>query len=135
MKQLLVVAGLLCLLSSTGGCAKALSRGGCSSNSCGQQCNSCNNCNTKQCNCGQCGNGARGLSSCCRGGVSTGCRPGNLSWQQGGTDYGHNLTYSDVKHGQMQQNPGPPSASTAYPYYTTRGPRDFLNANPPSIGY
>lgn len=22
-----------------------------------------------------------------------------------------------------------------YPYYTTRGPRDFLNPNPPSIGY
>jgi hypothetical protein len=31
-------------------------------------------------------------------------------------------------------NPGPPSAQTAYPYYTTRGPRDFLMANPPSIG-
>lgn len=31
-------------------------------------------------------------------------------------------------------NPGPPSAQTAYPYYTTRGPRDFLNPNPPSIG-
>jgi hypothetical protein len=24
--------------------------------------------------------------------------------------------------------------SYAYPYYTTRGPRDFLNGNPPSIG-
>jgi hypothetical protein len=22
-----------------------------------------------------------------------------------------------------------------YPYYTTRGPRDFLMANPPTIGY
>ncbi len=31
-------------------------------------------------------------------------------------------------------NPGPPSAQTAYPYYTTRSPRDFLNPNPPSIG-
>jgi len=30
---------------------------------------------------------------------------------------------------------GPPSATTAYPYYTTRAPRDFLMANPPSIGY
>lgn len=30
---------------------------------------------------------------------------------------------------------GPPSAQVAYPYYTTRGPRDFLNPNPPSIGY
>jgi hypothetical protein len=31
-------------------------------------------------------------------------------------------------------NPGPPVAQTAYPYYTLRGPRDFLLGNPPSIG-
>jgi hypothetical protein len=31
-------------------------------------------------------------------------------------------------------NPGPPVAQTAYPYYTLRGPRDFLMNNPPSIG-
>jgi hypothetical protein len=31
-------------------------------------------------------------------------------------------------------NPGPPVAQTAYPYYTLRGPRDFLLNNPPSIG-
>jgi hypothetical protein len=30
--------------------------------------------------------------------------------------------------------PGPPVAQTAYPYYTLRGPRDFLLNNPPSIG-
>ena len=29
---------------------------------------------------------------------------------------------------------GPPTAQVAYPYYTTRGPRDFLINNPPSIG-
>jgi hypothetical protein len=29
---------------------------------------------------------------------------------------------------------GPPSASYAYPYYTTRAPRDFLVNNPPTIG-
>jgi hypothetical protein len=29
---------------------------------------------------------------------------------------------------------GPPSAHVAYPYYTIRGPRDFLLDNPPSIG-
>ena len=41
-------------------------------------------------------------------------------------------------HGQGtsldQGEPGPPSASVAYPYYTVRGPRDFLMNNPPSIG-
>lgn len=29
---------------------------------------------------------------------------------------------------------GPPTGATAYPYYTLRGPRDFLTNNPPSIG-
>jgi hypothetical protein len=29
---------------------------------------------------------------------------------------------------------GPPTGAVAYPYYTTRGPRDFLAENPPSIG-
>ena len=40
----------------------------------------------------------------------------------GGSDYG--ATYP----------PGPPSGAVAYPYYTTRGPRDFLAKCPPSIG-
>ena len=30
--------------------------------------------------------------------------------------------------------PGPPTGQVAYPYYTVRGPRDFLLNNPPSIG-
>jgi hypothetical protein len=29
---------------------------------------------------------------------------------------------------------GPQFGAVTYPYYTTRGPRDFLMANPPSIG-
>ncbi len=29
---------------------------------------------------------------------------------------------------------GPPTGAVAYPYYTNRGPRDFLANNPPSIG-
>ena len=29
---------------------------------------------------------------------------------------------------------GPATGAVAYPYYTTRGPRDFLAKNPPSIG-
>jgi len=31
-------------------------------------------------------------------------------------------------------DPGPAAAAVAYPYYTLRGPRDFLTNNPPSIG-
>lgn len=30
--------------------------------------------------------------------------------------------------------PGPPVGAVTYPYYTLRGPRDFLASNPPSIG-
>lgn len=30
--------------------------------------------------------------------------------------------------------PGPQVGQTAYPYYTVRGPRDFLQNNPPTIG-
>lgn len=29
---------------------------------------------------------------------------------------------------------GPPTAAITYPYYTTRGPRDFLLDNPRTIG-
>ena len=29
---------------------------------------------------------------------------------------------------------GPPNGSITYPYYTNRGPRDFLAKSPPSIG-
>ena len=38
--------------------------------------------------------------------------------------------------GSLQANgpAGPPTATYAYPYYTTRAPRDFLMDNPPSIG-
>ena len=35
---------------------------------------------------------------------------------------------------ELQPAPGPSPAMVAYPYYTTRGPRDFLNPYPPSIG-
>jgi hypothetical protein len=29
---------------------------------------------------------------------------------------------------------GPQQGQVTFPYYTVRGPRDFLNPNPPSIG-
>lgn len=33
-----------------------------------------------------------------------------------------------------QPAPGPSAGNVSYPYYTTRGPRDFLSANPRGIG-
>jgi hypothetical protein len=35
---------------------------------------------------------------------------------------------------QLDGSGAPPSATYAYPYYTLRGPRDFLLNNPPNIG-
>lgn len=36
---------------------------------------------------------------------------------------------------EQEAAPAPPSTGAiTYPYYTTRGPRDFLAKNPPSIG-
>lgn len=43
-------------------------------------------------------------------------------------DYGHHFTRN------YDGPPGPSTAQVAYPYYTTRGPRDFFSNNPPSIG-
>jgi hypothetical protein len=43
-------------------------------------------------------------------------------------NYGHHFTRN------YDGPPGPATAQVAYPYYTTRGPRDFLINNPPSIG-
>lgn len=38
-------------------------------------------------------------------------------------------------HGVQDPGPaGPQTAAVGYPYYTLRGPRDFLVDNPPSIG-
>jgi hypothetical protein len=36
--------------------------------------------------------------------------------------------------GEEVANDGPPTGAITYPYYTTRGPRDFLAKDPPSIG-
>ena len=59
-----------------------------------------------------------------------GCRPCKVGWQRGGTDYQRFLgNAGSYQHGQSGG-----TAQVAYPYYTNRGPRDFLATNPPSIG-
>lgn len=66
----------------------------------------CSNCQRNYC-----GTGPAPGCSCC---PFCGCGPSG--------DHNYNFT------------PGPPVAQTAYPYYTLRGPRDFLLNNPPTIG-
>lgn len=88
--------------------------------------------------------GHRRANDCnhCNGAI--GCRPCNLGWQRGGTDYQRFLSNNGGPGGVGRhahaQPPGAggaggaPSAQVAYPYYTARGPRDFLMDNPPTIG-
>lgn len=68
-----------------------------------------------------------------------GCRPCRIGWQRGGSDYqrflSHSGTYCNAQPAGHAGGPGgPATAQVAYPYYTTRGPRDFLVDNPPTIG-
>jgi hypothetical protein len=66
-----------------------------------------------------------------------GCRPCRIGWQRGGTDYQAHLSHSEYRQGggaNATGVAGPAAAQVASPYYTTRGPRDFLLNNPPTIG-
>ena len=74
--------------------------------------------------------------SCLQNGLSTlldcnGCQ-GGCNGCQGGGQGACPLTSSGDQNYNF--NAGPPVGQVAYPYYTTRGPRDFLMCNPPSIG-
>jgi hypothetical protein len=77
--------------------------------------------------CQQCGGGpswgccGKGCCGCCETYSGCCCQPQGPGCCASG-DHRYNFA------------PGPPVGQTAYPYYTTRGPRDFLMANPPSIG-
>ncbi|TWT78063.1 hypothetical protein Pla123a_08520 [Posidoniimonas polymericola] len=97
---------------------------------CGESCGAAS-CGGGACDFGGCRGGRGCNGGCCGGGgCNNGCCGGNglinkavsgmLDCAQ--TDASYNF------------NQGPAVAQTAYPYYTTRGPRDFLMANPPSIG-
>lgn len=142
MNRLLMIGSLVGLLFTATGCLHNNVR---------------SNCSTGNCSTGECGGGECGSSNCnscrgnggvlnrlrgkaCGGNCRTGCVPGGLGWQQGGLDYSSHLNPGLLGHntGAAIQSQGfqagPPSAQVAYPYYSHRGPRDFLLDNPPSIG-
>jgi hypothetical protein len=79
------------------------------------------------CNCGACNkNGACGNQACGhQGGGLLGGRLAGL---------GHGGQFVNSQPAGAGAPTGAPVAQVAYPYYTTRGPRDFLMDNPPSIG-
>jgi len=129
------------MMSGCGNC------GGCQSGNCGGDCQMAGcpsgNCSNETCSTGNCGPSGCGLIGKGRGrlaGCRTGCQAGPLGWQQGGLNYSSHLNPGFLGHhagqavaGQPFQA-GAPAAQVAYPYYTHRGPRDFLLDNPPSIG-
>ncbi len=71
-----------------------------------------------------------GLSACARHGMVVGtCKssPETCSPVQGDPCAGRGGMAA-------QADPIPPGGSVTYPYYSLHGPRDFLSANPRSIG-
>ena len=99
--------------------------------------------------CGDCGLGFGGGGGR-HGGGSRGCGgrgmctgrcggPGNCGGQlaaqlEAQLDQFKAITARNCANGGCGLPPGPQSGAVNYPYYTTRGPRDFLMCNPPSIG-
>lgn len=107
-----------------------------------------------------CSTGCNLANRDCGCGGPIGCRPCKMGWQRGGTDYqrvlggrdcnecgdncgrtglfgglrGQRGQYANAQPAGAGEASGSPMAQVAYPYYTTRGPRDFFLDNPPTIG-
>jgi hypothetical protein len=93
-------------------------------------------CQDEGCEPGACQDGA------CQEGACQDCQDGACRKPHTGRYGGlakHHLTADEKAalaasdYGAVQPA-GPPTGAVAYPYYTTRGPREFLAKNPPSIG-
>ena len=103
-------------------------------------------CQDGMCQDGQCQDGMCGPEGCPDGNCPTGacqdceggaCHPRHVG-RYGGLAKHHlspeeKAALAGSDYGSTQP-PGPPTGAVAYPYYTTRGPRDFLAKCPPSIG-
>lgn len=163
MNRLSCIASVAFFLAGTTGCLHHNTRGGCNTGNCGT-CSSGNCGKHSGGLLSKLTGLGSGCSTCGVHSGRAGCQTGPLGWQQGGLNYsahlasGHGAANVGGHHGgghfggghlgsnlapghaaaqQLQSqpfNPGPPSGTVAYPYYTHRGPRDFLLDNPPSIG-
>jgi hypothetical protein len=100
------------------------------------------------CRDGACENGQCAVGGPCESCGPAGCQPGCRDCAAG-TCKAHVGRYGGLAKHHLSpaeraalaasdygatQPAGPPTGAVAYPYYTTRGPRDFLAKNPPSIG-
>ena len=141
MTRLLFAAIAVCAFSSVGCHHHNLAKSGCSGCDKG----------SKVAECSICGgvplashvSSAGGCSSCGHGGGHVGHGDpgtGGHAWGGHGVGFaglGNPQAVPRIPHGQYPGGvgpAGPSSAAVGYPYYTTRGPRDFLMDKPPSIG-
>ncbi len=90
---------------------------------CPENCASCDSCGEAGCQAGSEGD----CDTCGHGGCET-SRYANAG-------LGGLMGCGSCGHGCAQAYaPGPPTAAITYPYYTVRGPRDFLAQSPRSVG-
>ena len=143
MNRWLWIGSLAGLLVVSTGCLHHQTRGGCSTGNCNSGACSSGTCGNASCNGSSGGTGLLGklnVGGCNSCGCRTGCVPGKIGWQQGGMDYSSHLKPGVLGHrastalSSQPFTPGPPTGQVAYPYYTVRGPRDFLQSDPPTIG-
>lgn len=89
-------------------------------------------CESGGCESGDCGSGDCGPGGCGAGGGCSECggAPGGCAACGGGL-----AAHRAAKEAEMQAGlQGPLGPQVTYPYYTNRGPRDFLAKNPRDIG-
>ncbi|HEY1600702.1 MAG TPA: hypothetical protein VGG64_13925 [Pirellulales bacterium] len=123
MKRLLLAVSLAALIGSSSGCClfdRLFGHGGCAA--CCGKCGPYPGGGAPSYNSG-CGPGGCGQGSCGPGG---GCGPGDCS-----PGCARNAGSGPMDGSEFA---GPPTGGVTYPYYTTRGPRDYLASNPRGIG-
>ena len=127
MKRIISILSAIALLAGLGGCCSPRCQSGCGTcggpgyQSCGEAgCDTCSSTGCESCGPAECGTcGGAGCGSC---------------YEPGGVMCGGMGCLSGGRGSQEAYTPGPPSGAITYPYYTVRGPRDFLAEIPPSIG-
>jgi hypothetical protein len=94
-------------------------------------------CQDGACQDGACQGGQCQVGAGCRDCEAGGCHKRHVG-RYGGLNKHHLSPEEEAALGASDYGAttpaGPPTGAVAYPYYTTRGPRDFLAKCPPSIG-
>lgn len=134
MKRAWLTFLTIALAAGLGGCCGPHGQG-CTSWLCGSCANSPETCASCTAGCDTCG--GVGCDTC----GEVGCETCGDPYAQGESQIGADQVYCDACDGRGCRlcrrrafTPGPPTGAITYPYYTHRGPRDFLAQNPRSIG-